>query len=266
MYLSLLKIFLLHFQQVFQHRLRSLVWFFIPLMNNLTLILFWSGVLAQTNPDPDWNTRSMTTYYFLLTIAGAMLSSHIEEDVALYDIQYGDLTRYLTRPFPYYWIKFIEEIPYRILQGSYGIILLILFSVYFKNVIQITKDPITIIYASIIAVMAFFLTFTFKMNLGLSAFWFKDSRGFFELFTIILIVCSGGIIPLHLLPQSIQSIMYVLPFAYTAYFPIMAIQGNLSYVQLLYVIGMQGVWIVLFVILNRSLWKRGIYEFTAVGQ
>ena len=84
-----------------------------------------------------------------------MLSSHIEEDVAEFDIQQGDLVRYLIRPFPYYWIKFIEEIPYRILQGSYGIIIMITVAVFFGKFIYLTHDPIMIFATGIMIIMAF---------------------------------------------------------------------------------------------------------------
>lgn len=264
--MPLLNIFFLHLQQVFHHRLRSLVWFFIPLMNNLTLILFWSGALKNSTPSANWTMSSVTTYYFLLTIAGAMLSSHIEEDVAAIDIQQGDLVRYLIRPFPYYWIKFIEEIPYRLLQGSYGIILLILFSLTFGSLIQISHDPFVLGMSALIAVLAYFISYTMKVNLGLSAFWFVDSRGFFELFTIMLIVFSGGIVPLHLLPAAFQTLSYILPFSYTSYFPIVALQGQLNTIQLFQVVGVQVVWLGALLLLNRMMWSRGIKEFTAFGQ
>lgn len=264
--MGILNIALLHFQQVFHHRLRSLVWFCIPLLNNLTLILFWRGALKNTQGAANWTMSAVTTYYFLLTIAGSLLTSHIEEDVALYDIQYGELTRYLTRPFSYYWIKFIEEIPYRILQGFYGVILMILFTLFFGKFIHLSNDIVILGSSLILFVLAFFISFTLKMNLGYSAFWFKDSRGFFELVTIVIIIFSGGIVPLHLLPQAIQQISYILPFAYTAYFPIMALQGQFQILQILQIILAQCIWLAVLVFLNKSLWREGIKQFTSFGQ
>lgn len=264
--MRLLRIIALHFQHVFENRLRSLVWFLIPLMNNLTVILFWSGAIQNTTINATWTMSAIATYYFLLTIMGAMLNSHIEEDVAVFDIQQGDLVRYLTRPFPYYWIKFIEEIPYRILQGSYGIFLVVLFSFFYKNYIRISNNPITLLLSVLIMFLAFFLTFTLKMNLGLSAFWFKDSRGFFELITIILIIFSGGVMPLYLLPHGLQTISFLLPFAYTAYFPILSLQGSLSYIELIRVVGIQCIWLAVFLTINRLMWRQGIKEFTSLGQ
>lgn len=207
-----------------------------------------------------------TTYYFLLTIAGSLLTSHIEEDVAVYDIQYGDLVRYLTKPFPYFWIKFIEEIPYRILQGFYGILLMTGFIVFFHGSIAVTHEPLILGLTAITMVLAFFLSFTMKMNWGLSAFWFKDSRGFFEFLTIVIIIFSGGIVPLYLLPAALRTLSNFLPFAYMMFFPIIGMQGQLTVSQLGQVIAVQIMWLCLFVAINRFMWRRGIKQFTAFGQ
>lgn len=264
--MRLIRILSLHIQYVFHNRLRSLVWFLIPLLNNLTVILFWSGAIKNTDPHAAWTMSSITTYYFLLTIVNSMLNSYISEDVAEFDIKQGDLIRYLTRPFPYYWIKFIEEIPYRLLQGSYGILLIILFSIFYKNYIVITDNPINLLLSIFTMILALFLSFTIKMNLGLSAFWFTDSRGFFELVTIVLIIFSGGIMPLYLFPQGLQTVSSILPFAYTAYFPILSLQGKFTYLQSLQIIAIQCLWLAAFLMLNRFMWKKGIKQFTAFGQ
>lgn len=262
----LVKIIALHFQQIFHHRLRSFVWFLIPLMNTLTLILFWSGALKNTSLSANWNMTSVTTYYFLLTIAGAMLTSHIEDDVAQIDIQQGELVRYLIRPFPYFWIKFIEELPYRILQGSYGILLLVFFVTFLKLSIMITSQPAVILLTMIMAIFAFSISFLIKMNMGLSAFWFTERHGFFEAVTIVSIIFSGGIVPIHLLPPLVQKISYALPFAYVAYYPIISLQGQLAITQIFYILSIQLLWIGILFVLNRLLWFRGINKFTALGQ
>lgn len=264
--MRLIKIISLHFQQIFHHRLRSFVWFLIPLLNTLTLVLFWSGAIKNTSYSPNWNMTTITTYYFLLTIAGAMLSSHIEDDVAEVDIQLGELVRYLIRPFPYFWIKFIEEIPYRVLQGSYGILLLIFFVVFFKLPIGITNQPSVLLLTIIMAVFAFSISFLIKMNMGLSAFWITERHGFFELITIISIIFSGGIVPIYLLPSVVQHVSFSLPFAYIAYYPVVSLQGQLPISTMVNVLIMQVCWIIILACLNRILWTRGVSKFTALGQ
>jgi len=260
-----LKIIFLHFEHVFENRLRSFIWFLIPLMNNLLLIVFWKGSVIE-GKNFQWTMSSITSYYFIMTIVGSMLSSHIEEDVSEYDIQEGDLVRYLTRPFSYYLAKFIEELPYRLLQGSYGIILFVLFIVFFHPVIALNTNLTQLPFLLIILAFGFAISFTLKMILGLTTFWFKENGGLFELYTILNIVLSGGIVPLDLAPPILRNISYFLPFSYTGYFPIIAIQGKLDTIEILKVISIQSFWFAGLLILSRLIWNRGIKIFTAVGQ
>ncbi len=111
-----------------------------------------------------------------------------------------------------------------------------------------------------------FLTFTFKMALGLSAFWFTDVSGFYQLADAILIICAGYMIPLSLLPTWVSQITYALPFSYMLYFPIVALQGSLSQLQLLQIIFMQLMWTTVMSFLYSFLWRMGIRKFTGIGQ
>ncbi|MCX6731284.1 MAG: hypothetical protein NTZ55_05540, partial [Candidatus Roizmanbacteria bacterium] len=59
-----------------------------------------------------------------MTIGGLFLTSHVEQEVAEMDIKQGELVNYLTKPISYYWINFIGELPYRVLQAFYAAILI----------------------------------------------------------------------------------------------------------------------------------------------
>ncbi|MCX6717047.1 MAG: hypothetical protein NTU76_00005, partial [Candidatus Taylorbacteria bacterium] len=107
-----LRIVGLHFDRTFEYRLKSLFWIFIPISNNLTLILFWAGSSVSMS--------YITTYYVLMTLASLLLTSHVEYEVAEYDIKQGQLVNYLLKPISYYWINFIGELPYRVLQSFYA--------------------------------------------------------------------------------------------------------------------------------------------------
>ncbi len=262
-----IRILLLHFEHVFEQRLRSLVWFVVTFINPLILILFWRGALKGGQEiAPGWTLTTIVSYYFLVAITGAFLVSHIEEDISERDIQKGELVRYLVKPFPYYWIKLFEETPYRILQGVYGIITLAVFYFYFGGFISLSKDPLTILLAVIIALLAAFISNTFKQTIGLLAFWITDIYGLYEVLYVIHIVFAGIVVPLVLLPSLIQTIANILPFAYIIYYPTIAFIGRLSYSELLRVIGIQCVWLGLLVFVYHRVWNAGIKKFTAIGQ
>jgi len=262
-----LRIFFLHCESVFEHRLRSLVWFFDSMINPLIILLFWAGArVGGGGLIQNWSSASINSYYFLLIIAGALLVSHTEEDIAYFDIRQGDLARYLLKPFSYYWLKFIEEIPYRLLQGAYGIIALFLVSLFFKNLLRLNLSFTTVLAGLMICFLAFFTSYTYKVCLGLLAFWLTEIRGITQFLEITAIILGGLVMPVAFLPPALKSLAYFLPFPYMIYFPVIIFQQGLAGVDFVRVIIGQLIWLLIFIVLYRIQWSRGIKSFTAAGR
>jgi len=261
------RIFLLSFQHVLENRSRSFIWVLYVLLPAVVFMLFWIGVVKSSGGDVSgWNFSTITSYYFLLTVLGSTVIAHIEEDVAEEDIRLGELTNYLMKPFSYFWTKFLEETPWRLIQGAFGVLIVIAFIFIFGNFFTLASSPLVIVLALLIMVLAYMLCFTFKMSLGLSAFWLTDSRGLFQILEVLLLIFGGFVVPITLLPEAFSKIAQVLPFSYIVYYPIVAIQGNLSITQMLTVIFAQLAWIFVFYLVYKVVWSEGRRKYTAMGQ
>lgn len=258
------RMFLLNFQNVFEYRARSFVWFIIGLIGPFTMILFWNG--ASQNSHGQLHFSEIASYYLLLIPVGITLTSHVEEDIAYEDIKDGMLTKYLTKPYPFYWMKFLEESPYRLLQGFYGIIIVLL-TIFFFPWIGITLHGFLegVVICSILG-LGYLLSLTYKLCVGLIAFWITDIGGFLQFENMIWFVFGGYMMPLHLLPLQISNFSYTLPFAYILYYPVRALQGDLSISQLFFVLFIQMCWLVGLIICYKILWYFGIRKYTAIGQ
>src|SRR3989338_4833061 len=117
------NLLLIHMEEVLEQRVMALIWFLMTLLNPIVLILFWNGVLKSTGGSiGSWNQSDINSYYLMLMVISNILVVHIEENIALQDVQLGYLSGLLLKPFSYYWIKFFQEIPYRILEGVYGLV------------------------------------------------------------------------------------------------------------------------------------------------
>ncbi len=228
------------------------------------MLLFWRGALNDNTQGV--TLSSITSYYFLLVIAGSLLTSHIEEGVAEIDIQEGKLSQYIIRPYSYYWLKTCEELPYRLLQGGYGLLTCLIFVFIFGNFLTLEHDPVHLILSVIIAVMAFLMSFTYKMILGFVAFWTTDTGGFFQLMEITTIIFAGYLMPFELMPTYITKISFAMPFAYMIYFPVTAFQGKYNTSMLLNTIGIQIIWLLIFYVIYKWMWVNGLKKFTAIGQ
>ena len=258
------RILALHMEHILEHRSRSLVWFLSSVFNPLLMLLFWRGALQGNSHGV--TLSSITSYYFLLVIAGSLLTSHIEEGVAEIDIQEGKLSQYIIRPYSYYALKTCEELPFRILQGAYGLLTCFIFVFFFGNFLVLEHDPIHILLSIIVALLAFFMSFTYKMILGFVAFWTTDTGGFFQLMEIVTIILGGYLMPFELMPAYITKISFIMPFSYMIYFPVTAFQGKYSASTLGNIIGIQIIWLLLLFVLYRFMWKGGMKKFTAIGQ
>lgn len=259
------RIFFLHFQDAIDAKSRMLVWFFISLINPLIYLLFWRGASTDTILT-NWTMPTMVSYYILLMIAGALLQVHIEENIAYYDIQLGYLANYLIKPVSYIRYKFLQELPYRLIEGSFGLCVLLILVFGFHVSFQIIHSPQVILLSIIIICLAYFISFLFKMILGISALWTTDFTGLAQLIGVVILSFGGFIVPIHLFPDYLQKIVTLTPFPYIFYYPITSVLGYYQITMLTKIILIQILWIITFIILYRILWLKGVNKFTAVGR
>lgn len=256
------RIFLLHFQDVFEQRGRSLVWLLLTFVGPLVMILFWRGASAI----PDWSMQQITSYYFLIIILGAFIMTHIEEEIGRKDIHEGQLTMFLLKPFSYIGMKFFYALPNRLIQGIFGVLFFLILFLLFPNMFSLTESPLLLLLGVFVVVGGFFIAFLFKMIVGLFAFWMTEARGLFDVINAFLMIFAGYLMPLSLFPSWLANVTYLLPFSYMLYFPVLAFEGKLKIEELLHVLGMQALWIGLLFFLYKIVWNAGIKKYSAVGQ
>lgn len=261
------NIFFLYSQHVVNFRSRIFIWFLISFLNPISLLIFWLAVAREKgNILSGWNISSISTYYLFLVIASSFIIAHIEEDVAVRDIKEGQLITYLLKPISYYWFKFFDEAPWRMMQGFFGLITFITFFIFFPKIISFPNTLAEIITAVLIIVFAFFISFTFKMIIGLTAFWFVDFWGLQQIVEVILVIFAGSIMPLEFFPAWLKSLALVTPFPYIIYYPIISLESKLNLNQSIHVLSIQIVWLVILMFVYKFLWKKGVKIFTGVGQ
>jgi len=261
----LAAVFFLYAQHALEYKSRSLVWFLVILIDVSVYLLYWRGVFSTSTSTIPWTLRNAISYYLLLLIAGSFLQVHIEEEVAFEDIQLGRLSQYLLRPFSYIWFKFFQELPWRLIQGGFGLLTLLAIITVFHG-FEITLTVATIPLVFMIILLGYAISFVYKMIIGIIAFWTTDYTGIQNVQSIIFLLFSGVLVPLHLLPDTLRSFALVQPLAYILYYPILAVQGVLPVGQLWGVMITQVFWLGALYFAYRVLWSRGIRQFTSIGQ
>lgn len=256
------RIFFLYCQQVIETRSRLLVWFILAWISPLILLLFWRGAGDVAG----WTSKEITSYYLFVIVIATALMCHNEEHVAILDIQEGGLTPCLLKPFSYFWLIFFNEIPYRLIQGGFSLFFLVCFITIAPHIFIFATALDILLLSTLVAIAALFLSFMFKMIVGILSFWMTETRGAFEAVEVTLMIFSGVLMPIAFLPQWLERLAYLLPFSYMIYFPIIAFEGKLTSSALLHVLGTQMIWLTLFYFFYRRLWQAGVKKYTGVGQ
>lgn len=256
------RIFLTCTQEVIAERSEQVIWLLLSCINPLLMILFWRG----SSSIKGWTGNVVFSYYLLIIVAGAFLMPHTEENVGVRDIQEGQLSMYILKPFSYYWLKFFNAAAYRIISGIFSILIFIVFLCFSPNLLNFSNSPVNIFLSIIISLNALFLSFSYKMIIGISAFWLIEIRGLFEVVEVVLAVFAGYLMPIALFPDWLAGISYALPFSYMIYFPVISFEGRLSVFELYRVIIIQIIWLYLFYLLYKKMWNEGLKKYSAVGQ
>lgn len=259
------RIFFLYFQQAFVYRGRSVVWFFISLFNPLILLLFWYAALTGGKTTVSWSLSDVTAYYVLLIISASFLDVHIEENVANEDISEGGLNAYLLKPVSYAIVKLCTELPYRLLQGSFGVIVFCV--IHFGLGIQfpLVYGVVEIVSAVCMILFAFCISFLFKMIVGISAFWTTDYSGLAEMTDVLILLFGGFVVPLEFFPSFWNTVATYTPFPYGTYYPVLAVEGRLALGEMWRIIGIQLGWIFTLGAIYRLMWKKGVRLYSGVG-
>jgi ABC-2 type transport system permease protein len=116
---------------------------------------------------------------------------------------------------------------------------------------------------AIAGIGAFILQFTVQYTFAMFAFWTEKASSIQEVWFLVHLFLSGAIAPLELFPSEIRTILMWTPFPYIINFPASILTG--LKVDFVHDFGMMLVWIAIFSIVNRWLWKKGLRQYSGMG-
>lgn len=112
--------------------------------------------------------------------------------------------------------------------------------------------------------LALLLNFSIFYCVGLLGFWLTDVDKLFGTISVVLTVASGGVFPLDIFGGMVEILVNLLPFGYTAQFPVNIINGRFGWGRIGVGIAFQIGWIFFFACLGNIMWRRG-ERYAAVG-
>ena len=247
-------------------RSQCVVWFLMSVFIPSVICMYWV-IALKDNPSLGklFSTSQIISYYITIVVLNSLLTSHMKEHIMHKDIQNGEMSIYLLRPHSYYWHYIIEQLPFRIIQGFYGLIVIIGITILFPNFLNIGHDRAFFMLGLLSGIMGFFICANIEIVLGLLAFWFYDLKLVHNAYEVIFIMLGGINIPLYLFPHFLEQIAFFTPLPYVLYVPTLLLTGQVAGSVVSSLIAQQILWLIITSVLYRIIWKRGIRVYTASG-
>jgi len=178
------------------------------------------------------------------------------------EVNEGKLSPFLLQPIDPVWRHFFSHVSERFARLPFIAVLIGLFLVLYPEAAWI-PSPGVLILGLVATVLSFCLRFVMQYTFGILAFWTERANAVEQFWYLLYTFLSGMIAPLDVFPESIQAVVLWTPFPYLIYFPANILIGReVDLVQgFLAIAG----WSLIFLAINRWLWRRGLRQYSGMG-
>lgn len=174
----------------------------------------------------------------------------------------GKLSFRLLQPLDPGWHHFASHAAERFARLPFAFILIILFFLLYPQAAWIPSLPNLLLYL-LVVFLAFILRFVSQYTFAMFAFWIERANAIESFWFLFYLFLSGLIAPLEVFPPLVRQVVLWTPFPYMINFPASILIGLPVNVGsgLLAMLG----WILLFLGLNRWLWRLGLKRYSGMG-
>lgn len=182
-------------------------------------------------------------------------------------IRDGSLSRSLLKPVHPLWLHVLENITHKTVQLSLLLApIAVLAWVIYSRLPAIELGITKVLAVAFVLMLAAALRFVQSTTLAMAGFWIEHV----ETLNLVLnqgiwALMGGMIVPVETFPAPVKALAEILPYRYSLSFPIEILRGRLPLGEAVTGVLIATFWILLFLVIGRHLWRRGLRSFTAYG-
>ncbi|MBN8550405.1 MAG: ABC-2 family transporter protein [Deltaproteobacteria bacterium] len=260
-------LFSIEIRRVLSYRVDFWLNLFCSLFAKVGLAYFvWKEIFHVRGVDviAGYDFHAMMMYY----VVSAFIYEVNSVDLGFFsrDIYDGTLTRYLIFPLPFFGYKYVTCLSRAaVLFVQVGVALaLFYFTIGIPEGLHISASSIVLGTAA--TLLAGYLMFVVLACLDLTAFWADKVWSLGVIMQLTTQFLGGVYLPIQTFPEWAQSLVTTLPFFYIIAFPVRTLFGELSSQSLMYGFILAALWAMVFTLLARVIWRRGMLRYSGVGQ
>jgi len=232
----------------------------------LPMVLASAWLSIEKAPGNPYSDSDYLLYYLLVPLIMNLTDSRIVFKFSL-AVKDGSLNRDLLKPFPPLLGYLLESIANNAMQLVYLVPFSFVFWLFVRDRIVLDNLQPSLLLFFVAAVLVGWLArLAVSGSIALLSFWIEDV-------TTLNLILNGGIwallggmiVPVATFPEKIRYIAELLPYRYMLSFPIEIFSGRLSTTAIYQGFATALLWIALFSLIMRIIWKCGLKTYTAYG-
>ncbi len=178
------------------------------------------------------------------------------------EVVQGRLSPRLLQPIDPVWHHVAMHMAERVARLPFSLVLVGFFFLLYPQAIWLPRLTSVVLFVLVLA-LAFALRFLMQYTFALLAFWTERASAIEQFSVLFYLFLSGIIAPLAVFPPAVREVALWTPFPYLIYFPAAILIG--LPVNIVQGISVMLGWSLLFFILNRWLWRKGLKQYSGMG-
>ncbi len=259
-----LQLFSTTWQNGFVYRTSVLLWRFRNFMATFMALTVWSLLLGNDTTVAGYTQESAITYIFLISLLQSVVLSSSLHGMSEF-IYSGGLSIILIRPMSIFGYFFIQEVADKLKNFLFLVAESVLLWSMFTPSLHLPSGS-TLLLFGFWTLGAVYLNGIILSLLGSIGFWSPETWAPRFLFFIMLDFTAGKLFPLDILPEAIQTILFLTPLPYLSFVQTQLFLGKLDTSTLLQHTVIFVAWLCIGTIVIRTVWRRGMKQYAAAGQ
>ncbi len=250
---------------MFIYRVTIWLWVMVDVFQFVMMIFLWRSVYAYNDVIQGFTFNEMLIYFLLVNLF--FLVTQVDTlFIMSEEIKEGRMSLYLVKPISYR-VRLVFENLGRVLGG----LILILPIVFLTGlVLTLVFDMVWSITLIQVGLALLFLPFMFMLMhefyflFGTLVIYTANEFGLAIFLNVLVQVSSGQLIPLALYPNWMIQILKYLPFRFITY-PPQILLGKIDTTEALIGLGVLGLWVLAFMILNHLIFRFSLKKMVVFG-
>jgi len=231
----------------------------------LVFFAVWKAVYTGGNITQisGYTLSNVVTYYLITNI---FARADVSDQILLSDwIWFGELAKDLTKPWNVKLVQFIMFLGNILFEILMYLPFLILLFLTFHNYVVLPSITY-LFYFFITVILSYLLGMSFFSIFHSFTFFYGDQSSNISLIGFLVMGLSGGVFPLDFLPTNVSWIFMHLPFRFLINTPAKVFLEKMSSGDIFRSWVEMIIWMIIFYLIFHFLFKKGLKEFTGVGQ